>query len=91
MATNTLPDKCPACGAGVRETAMRANDVVKFIFECGNVAIIAEDSAYWSKNCDDAYNAAKKLREALAYYATAMASDIAYDGGAKARVALMVK
>ena len=85
-----LPDKCPACGAGLRESATRPNDVAKFIFHCGKVAIIAEEgSVYWSKNCTNNYDVAVKMRQALTFYATAMASDIAYDGGAKARVVLM--
>jgi len=83
-----LPDKCPACGAGVRGV-IKEPDVGMHIsiFTCCNT--YSHVYKHWLGVCDNSYDVAVKMRQALTFYATAMASDISYDGGAKARVALL--
>lgn len=89
MGTDSISATCPACGAGVRDVETGANDVSKIIFDCGNVGIHQMGSMGYTAHCGNAYFAAVKYHKALEFYASAMASDIAYDGGAKARVALL--
>ena len=87
MATD-IPDKCPACGAGVQGVIHEPDvrmDIT--IFKCCNT--YSHVYGKWLDLCDNSYEVAVKMRQALTFYATAMASDIAYDGGAKARIALM--
>lgn len=88
MATDLLPNKCPACGSD-RNVYASVRDIETITFDCGNSTWTnsAGESLFDGK-CVNAYTVAVRSKNALTFYASAMASDIAYDGGKIAKAAL---